>query len=58
MIVKPYPLLEGFGGMFPQENLKKWCNFISFGEYQLNGIFFIYHFFKKIVSFDTLWNIY
>ena len=50
MIVKPYPLLGGFGGMLPQENLKKWCNLLSFGEY---NNFFIYHFFKKIVPFDT-----
>ena len=27
------PLLGGFGGMPPQENLKKWCNFVRFEGY-------------------------
>ena len=26
-------LLGGFGGMLPGENLKKWCNLVSFGVY-------------------------
>ena len=25
--------LGGFGGMFPQENIFKWCNLVRFGEY-------------------------
>ena len=24
------PLLVGFGGMLPQENFLKWCNFVRF----------------------------
>ena len=27
------PLLGGFGGMPPQENFKKWCNFVGFEGY-------------------------
>ena len=27
------PLLGGFGGMLPQENVKKWCNFVRFEGY-------------------------
>ena len=27
------PLLGGFGGMPPQENFKKWCNFVRFEGY-------------------------
>ena len=26
-------LLGGFGGMFPRENFKKWCNLVRFGVY-------------------------
>ena len=26
-------LLGGFGGMFPRENFKKWCNLVRFREY-------------------------
>ena len=42
-------LLEGFGGMLPQENFLKWCNLVRFGLY-LDQILTL-NFFQKVPFF-------
>ena len=39
--------LGGFGGMFPRENIFKWCNLVRFGEY-LDQILSLKFFFKLL----------
>ena len=50
-MAKPCALLEGFGGMPPQENFLKCCNLVRFGVY-LDQIFY----FKKFQKYHFLYN--